>query len=70
MDPLDPGESRGFQLPPNERIAIPGTLFVRLTGIDAGGEPLDLTTAAFGLTYDSRSVGAGANGGYRASRCC
>ena len=62
-DSLEPGESRGFQLPPNASLAIPGTLFVRLTGTDEAGEPLDLTTAAFRLTYDNRSVGAGANGG-------
>ena len=34
-----------------------------LTGTDAGGEPLGLTTAAFRLTYDKRSVGAGASDG-------
>jgi hypothetical protein len=62
VESLEPGESRGFQLPPDVRLEIPGTLFVRLTGAGDDGAPLDLPTAAFRLTYDNRSVGAGASG--------
>lgn len=60
-EPLDPGESRGFQLPDAD-LDLPGILHVRVLAADATGAPLDLPTSAFAVTRDVSSVGAGANG--------
>lgn len=62
-EPLDPGDSRGFQLADAPDLAaLPGVLFVRVLATDAAGVPIDLQTGAFALTRDVSSVGAGANG--------
>jgi len=62
IEPLDPGESRGFQLTAGADLDLPGVLFVRVLAADDAGTPIDLPTGAFSLTRDVTSVGAGANG--------